>query len=92
VRGDVEYFINRNDTGWVVTLFNNRGNYKSQHGLGIPRRQEIASVTLSTALTATKAAEWIEDKPLDLKAAGTQRSVSLEIPAGEIRIVHLTTP
>ncbi|CAN5453479.1 hypothetical protein BH18ACI2_BH18ACI2_29400 [soil metagenome] len=26
VRGDVEYSVNRNDTGWIVTLFNNRGN------------------------------------------------------------------
>ncbi len=50
MRGDVEYSLNRNETGWVVTLLNNPGNYKPQHGLGIPRREEGATVTLTTSL------------------------------------------
>ncbi len=92
VRGDVEYSLNRNETGWVVTLFNNRGNYKPQHGLGIPRREEGATVTLATSLQVTGATEWTEDTPLEVKADGGSRSVTVAVPAGGIRIVHLAAP
>ena len=77
---------------WVVTLFNNRGNYKPQHGLGIPRREEVAAVTLTTGLPLTGAAEWTQDHPLEVKADGDRRIVSLDVPAGGIRIVHLAVP
>ena len=33
VDGDVEYLINRNSHGWVVTLFNDNGVFKPQQGL-----------------------------------------------------------
>lgn len=93
VEGDVEYSLNRNTTGWVVTLFNNRGNYKPQHGLGIPRREEKSAVTISTPMTVTAATEWTEDAPLTPTLAdGVTYRVSLEVPAGSIRIIHLTTP
>jgi hypothetical protein len=89
VTGDVKYSLNRNDTGWVVTLMNNRGNYKPEHGLGIPHRDEIAHVTLSTALPVTKATEWIGEQDLPVSNAGGQRTVTLDVAAGDIRIVHL---
>jgi len=92
VRGDVQYSLNRNETGWVVTLFNNRGNYKSQHGLGIPRREEVAAVTLSTDLGITGATEWTQEQPVEVKADAGRRSVSLDVPAGGVRIVHLAVP
>ncbi len=92
VRGDVEYSLNRNQSGWIVTLFNNRGNYKSQHGLGIPRREESAAVTITTNLGVTQATEWTEEAALPLKSDGASRTLSLEIPAGSIRIIHLATP
>lgn len=92
VRGEVEYSLNRNQTGWVVTLFNNRGNYKSQHGLGIPRREESAAVKITTNLGLTTATEWTEEAKLEVKTESSSRSVSLEVPAGSIRIIHLATP
>ncbi|HEY8411936.1 MAG TPA: hypothetical protein VIK76_11060, partial [Pyrinomonadaceae bacterium] len=33
VSGDVEYLINRTESGWVVTLLNNNGVYKAQQGM-----------------------------------------------------------
>jgi hypothetical protein len=92
VRGEVEYSLNRNQTGWVVTLFNNRGNYKPQHGLGIPRREENTAVTISTGLGVTAAQEWTEEAKVEVKTEGATRSVSLEVPAGSIRIIHLLAP
>ena len=92
VSGEVEYSLNRNQTGWVVTLFNNRGNYKPQHGLGIPRREESAAVTISTSLGVTAATEWTEEAELEVKEEGASRSISLEVPAGSIRIVQLAAP
>lgn len=92
VRGDVQYSLNRNETGWVVTLFNNRGNYKPQHGLGIPRRDEVAAVTLTTGLAVTGGTEWTQDQAVEVKADGDRRSILLDVPAGGIRVVHLAVP
>ena len=33
VEGDVEYLVNRNSRGWVVTIFNDSGVFKPQQGL-----------------------------------------------------------
>lgn len=92
VRGDVGYALNRNATGWVVTIFNNRGNYKPQHGLGIPRRAENSAVTLYTALGITGATEWTHGEALKVRTEGGSRVVSLDVPAGGVRIVHLAVP
>ena len=92
VHGEVEYSLNRNQTGWVVTLFNNRGNYKPQHGLGIPRREESAAVTITTSLPVTRASEWTEEATLPVKSEGAVRSAAFEVPAGSIRIIHLAAP
>jgi len=92
VKGDVEYSINRNATGWVVTLMNNRGNYKSQHGLGIPRREESASVTITgpAIVDGRRVVEWTENAPVAIgPEKGSTGSLLLEVPAGDIRIIHI---
>jgi hypothetical protein len=87
VGGDVEYMINRNSTGWVVTLFNDNGVFKPQQGMAQVDRNATASVTIGLRnqklLSAT---EWITNSNLQVKAGST---VQLTIPAGGIAIVEL---
>ncbi len=88
VRGDVEYLINRTNTGWVVTLFNNNGVNKPQQGLAQVDRS--ASVTATITLPGQPlrtAIDWITDKPLEVNKA--QTSVSATLAPGAIAIVEL---
>ncbi len=88
IEGDVEYLINRNSRGWVVTLFNDNGVFKPQQGLAQVDRGAIAKVTLLLrAGKISTAAEWTNDQPLSVK----NDSVRIAIPAGGIAVVELTT-
>jgi hypothetical protein len=91
VEGDVEYLINRNSRGWVVTLFNDNGVFKPQQGLAQVDRSASVEATISLRSgTITDANEWTADRPLrTTKAAGTPDRVSVNIPAGGVVIVEL---
>jgi hypothetical protein len=97
VRGDVEYLVNRNARGWVVTLINNRGVYKPQQGLAQVNRSEWAQVRLSFAGAHIKSAEeWTENAPLVIDgdrpytdSGGEPSSVILSVPPGGVRIVEM---
>lgn len=86
VEGEVEYLVNRNSNGWVVTLFNDNGVFKPQQGLPQVDRSAIATVTVSLRnQKITSATEWLTDSKLPLKDA----AVHLTIPAGGIAVVEL---
>ena len=88
VRGDVEYLINRTSSGWVVTLLNNNGVYKTQQGMAQVDRN--AYVDVSIALRGMKiqsASEWISDATLKLGSDG----IKLRIGPGGIGVVELRT-
>lgn len=86
VTGEVEYLVNRNARGWVVTLINNRGVYKPQQGLAQVNRSESAEVTLTgNGATFGRADEWTTNE--GLKVSGG--SVTLTVPPGGVRVVEL---
>jgi len=91
VEGDVEYLINRNSRGWVVTLFNDNGVFKPQQGLAQVDRS--ASVTVKVSLKGqgiASAGEWTSDRNLSvIKRAGNPDSVSVNIAPGGIAVVEL---
>jgi len=90
VRGEVEYLVNRNARGWVVTLINNRGVYKPQQGLAQVRREEAAEVTLeANGATFKRAAEWTTGAELKVATGERGDSLSLTVPPGGVRIVEL---
>jgi hypothetical protein len=91
VEGDVEYLINRNSRGWVVTLFNDNGVFKPQQGLAQVDRSAVVNVTLSVP-RIPRAVEWTSDQTLAVKKqAGISDSVTVKIPAGGIAVVELLT-
>ncbi len=92
VRGDVEYLINRKASGWIVTLFNNRGVLKPQQGLAQVDRS--ASVTVTLALGGRgirQAREWTTEQDIEvIRDNGGQESLRLNIAPGGISIVELS--
>jgi hypothetical protein len=90
VDGDVEYLVNRTDTGWVVTLFNNNGVYKPQQGLAqIDREAHVTARVSLAGESVTSAREWISDTALRFDKEKGQSSVALQIPPGGVAIVEL---
>ena len=90
VRGDVEYLINRTNTGWVVTLFNNKGVNKPQQGLAQVDR--TVTVTANIALPGqplNTAIDWITDKTLEVNKG--QHSVAVTLSPGGIAVLELNS-
>jgi hypothetical protein len=86
VEGDIEYLINRNSRGWVVTLFNDNGVFKPQQGLA--RVDRSATVTATIGLKGRKvseALEWLGE----IKLTVENNQVRVSIPPGGIGIVEL---
>jgi len=87
VSGDVEYLVNRNDAGWVVTLLNNNGVYKPQQGMAQVDRSAYVDVSISVRGQQIQSAnQWTEDKPITL--AGRDK-LNVRIAPGGIAVVEL---
>jgi hypothetical protein len=92
VAGDVEYMVNRNSAGWVVTLFNDNGVFKPQQGLAEVDRSKSVEVKLSLRDTRIKSAtEWTSDQGLSVRQQSGADVVNLTIPPGGISVVQLVT-
>jgi hypothetical protein len=86
VRGDVEYLINRTGNGWVVTLLNNNGVYKTQQGMAQVDRNAYVNVTISLRGEKIQtASEWISDTALKVESD----RVTVRIGPGGVAIVEL---
>jgi hypothetical protein len=92
VSGDVEYLINPNTDGWVVTLINNNGVYKPQQGMAQVDRDAVvtATVNLSSHKINTEI-DWISEKSIDVRNQQDGSAISITIPPGGISIVELKT-
>jgi len=87
IKGDVEYLINRNSTGWVVTLFNDNGVFKPQQGMAQIDRRAIVNVTIRLRnQRISSATDWITDSKLTVFDGA---ALQLTIPAGGIAVVEL---
>jgi len=86
VRGDVEYLINRTETGWVVTLLNNNGVYKTQQGMAQVDRNAFVDVSISLrGAKIVGAGEWTSDTALKVEA----NNVRVRVAAGGVAVVEL---
>lgn len=89
VRGDVEYLINRNDKGWVVTLLNNNGVFKPQQGMAQVDRSAVVKATISMKSAVTAAEDWINDTPMKVNTEGGESTVNVDVRPGGVAIVQL---
>jgi len=88
VRGDVEYLINRTSNGWVVTLLNSKGVYKTQQGMAQVDRNAYVEVSISLRGDKIQSAgDWISDAALKVESD----RVRLRIAPGGVAVVELKT-
>ena len=92
VTGDAEYLVNRNSSGWVITLFNDNGVFKPQQGLAQVDATASLDVTLTLRDSPIKSAsEWTSDQALPVGKQNGSDAVSLQIAPGGITVVQLVT-
>ena len=88
VRGDVEYLVNRSSNGWLVTLLNNNGVYKTQQGMAQVDRTAYVDVSISLrGEKLQRANEWLTNIPLKV----TTDYTNLRLAPGGVAIVELKT-
>ncbi|HWE01336.1 MAG TPA: hypothetical protein VG326_02925 [Tepidisphaeraceae bacterium] len=90
VSGDVEWAVNRlDDGGWLITLLNNRGVIKPQHGVLPTDYHEAQTARLRTRFGVGASSEWVagEKVPWTPDAAGATAQIT--IPAGVVRMVYV---
>jgi hypothetical protein len=86
VRGDVEYLINRNTSGYVVTLLNNNGVFKPQQGMATVDRSAYVTVNITLrGQQIQSATDWMGDKQLPLSGDG----LSVQVAPGGISVIEL---
>jgi hypothetical protein len=86
VTGDVEYLINRTANGWIVTLLNNNGVFKTQQGMAQVDRSAYVTVTISLpGQPIQSATEWTTDTSLKVTAG----SISHQIAPGSLAIIRV---
>jgi hypothetical protein len=92
IDGDVEYLINRNSQGWLVTLINNNGVYKPAQGMAQVDRSAVVTARITLPSMEIKTAiDWITEKSIEVKKEQTGNVIRLSIPPGGISIVQLKT-
>lgn len=90
VTGDVEWALNRlDDGGWLVTLLNNRGVIKPEHGVLPTDYREAQDVTLTTSFKIAQCREWVASQPLHAAGEGGGGIIRLAVPAGAVRQIRV---
>lgn len=86
VEGDVEWSVNRNKSGWMVTLLNTRGQLKPQQGIFPTDYRENQTVTIRGRVGFKSARDrLLETDTFTVK----DNAVTLTVPAGAVRIMEL---
>jgi hypothetical protein len=91
INGDVEYLVNRNAEGWLVTLINNNGVYKSQQGMAQVDRSAAVTATITLSQEIKTAIDWISEKSVEVKSQQGRSVIRISIPPGGVSIVQLKT-
>src|SRR5258705_3943719 len=83
VSGEIEWTLNQLDNNaYALTLLNNRGVIKPQHGILPTDHAEAQKITITTS--AKSATEWITNTTLEVKPDG----LIVTVPAGGVRIIQ----
>ena len=86
VTGDVETLYNRLDDGtWLVTVLNNRGVTKPQHGILPTDGRQSQTVTITAPYDVTPTPDVLTNTPIDWQA----RTATLTIPPGAARLIPI---
>jgi len=87
VLGDIEYMINKTDTGFLITLINNKGVYKQPSQPPVIKPEEAAEVTLIFRLNPANLVELAQNLPIAWKKGQNQATVT--VPPGGVAVVRV---
>jgi len=85
VSGEIEFTVNRREGSWIIGLINNEGVTKGNMTpvkLDTSKKQMV-DISLKHGVVK-RAIEWYTEQELEVN----QNSVTVEVPAGEVRIVE----
>jgi hypothetical protein len=92
VSGDVEYMINRLPTSWVVTLINNNGVTKTPRDAPVVDPAGAREVTVTyTGGVPAGFTSWLSDKTVAAATGTSGRSVTMNLPPGELEVIEIST-
>jgi len=86
IEGDVEWMVNRTQTGWAVALMNPAGQLKPQHGIMPTDFRENRTVTIRSRVPVKSARDWLLSSE---RLVVQENAVRCEVPAGAVRIIEL---
>lgn len=86
VEGEVEWLVNRTQTGWVVTLLNPAGQAKPQQGITPTDHRQDRAVSIRCHVPVRSARDWLLP---DAALTVSQGLLRCEVPAGGVRIIAL---
>src|SRR5205807_2573465 len=90
VRGDVEWVLNRLDDGrWLVTLLNNRGLIKPEHGVLPTDQREAQTVQLRVPFAVARSEEWMTGQALKWAPAAQGAELRVTVPAAMVRMIAI---
>jgi len=89
VTGDIQWLANKTDDGWVIGLLNNLGVYP-KHPYQEPDvdPRDGKEVVIEYPGEMADIQEWVTEKRLQADRHGRTSSLSVTVPAGDVRIVQ----
>jgi hypothetical protein len=90
-KGEIMYSLNRTTEGWLVTLVNNRGVDKTQHGIARVDRRQYVDVVLRTQLPVKSAKEYTGPRDLTAMKGNDRSEVNVRVHPGDVQVVYLVT-
>lgn len=90
VTGDVEWAVNRLENGnWLLTLLNNRGVIKPQHGMLPTDYHEAQTVRVDTLFGTRGSTQWIGHDRVDWNPLPAGATTTIVVPAGGVRMLEI---
>jgi hypothetical protein len=90
VDGDVQWLVNRNEKGWMVTLLNPAGQAKPQQGITPTDYRQNRTVTIRTRVPVKAAVDrLLPTDTLKVTPKGDGAEISLTVLAGSVRVIEL---
>lgn len=90
-KGEIMYQVNRTRDGFLVSLVNNRGVDKTQHGVARVDRRQFVDVIVRTGLPVKSAKEYTEPRDLTPEKGKDGTEVRLRVHPGDVQVVYLVT-
>ena len=90
VEGDVQWMVNRNANGWMITLLNPAGQDKPQQGITATDYRHSKPVTIRSRLAFSSAVDRLQPTDrLSIVRDDNDHKVTTEVLAGGLRIIEL---